>query len=371
MSSPQQLLTVIADFVADLKTVFPEYTNLFNNVANKDVSKHCLSVYPERFFDILYSNTDIFDKDNKTNVEFLPGIDFRMLWNSDGVSDKTKECIWKYLQLVLMSVMGSVNDTSKFGDSANLFEAINEKDLQDKLQETMESLSGFFKSSMPEKGTAFAEGTAFEGTENKGSTPLPNMDDLQDHLKGLLEGKLGALVNEFSEEFTAEMAGLFGEYENITNPQEIIMKLVKNPQKLVVVFKRLAEKLTTRMKNGEITKEELMTELQALMQKMQKMGGSTGDFADIMKHMKDLPFMDILKNTLGKNMRMDMNKVNQMTAKNANLERMRSKLEKKQAQTQSVPLTNAVPSKEDAILTDAELIKLFQKKSQAKKKNRG
>ena len=30
----------------------------------------------------------------------------------------------------------------------------------------------------------------------------------------------------------------------------------KNPQKLVLIFKRLADKLQTRMKNGEITKEE-------------------------------------------------------------------------------------------------------------------
>lgn len=354
--------TVINDFVLDLKKVFPEYETALNSVLTGDIKKYCLSVYPERFFDILYSNADIFDINNKTNVEFLPGIDFRKLWNCDGVSDRTKECIWKYLQLVLMSVVGSIDDTSKFGDCANIFEAINEKDLQDKLQQTMSSLGDFFNNLQNDKSTPDANA---DNNNTESNTPLPNMDDLQDHLKGLLEGKLGALVNEFSEEFTVEMAGLFSEYENITNPQEIIMKLVKNPQKLVIVFKRLADKLTTRMKNGEISKEELMQELQTLMQKMQKMGGSKGDFADLMKHMKDLPFMDILKNTLGKNMRMDMNKVNQMTAKNANLERMRAKLEKKQASSPPAP---APASASDAILSDAELIKLFQKKTQAKKK---
>lgn len=349
--------TVIADFIADLKTVFPEYVEAFDAVCNKDVKAHCLAVYPERFFDILYSNTDIFEPSNRTNVEFLPNINFRTLWNTEGVSDKTKECIWKYLQLILMSVLGSVNDTSKFGESANIFEAINEKDLQEKLQETMASISDFFK-----------QDASSDEQQPSESTPMPDMDDLQEHLKGLLEGKLGALVNEFSEEFTQEMAGLFGEYENITNPQEIIMRLVKNPQKLMLVFKRLADKLTTRMKNGEITKEELMQELQALMQKMQKMGGSKGDFADLMKHMKDLPFMDILKNTLGKNMRMDMNKVNQMTKQNANLERMRSKLEKRQQAPVAQPQPLAPLAPEDAALTDAELIRLFQKKKQAKKK---
>ncbi len=72
MSSPQQFSTVIADFVTDLKTVFPEYTPLFNNVVNKDVLKHCLTVYPERFFDILYSNTDIFETTIKPMWSFYP-----------------------------------------------------------------------------------------------------------------------------------------------------------------------------------------------------------------------------------------------------------------------------------------------------------
>ncbi len=360
--------TVIADFIADLKTVYPEYAAALDNVLTVDVKAHCLAVYPERFFDILYANVDIFDPANRTNVEFLPNIDFRTLWNTEGVSENTKECIWKYLQLILMSVLGSVNDTSKFGDSANIFEAINEKDLQDKLQQTMESLSDFFKQGEGDGTNADESNGA--AADSSSSVPLPDMDDLQEHLKGLLEGKLGALVNEFSEEFTAEMAGLFGDYQNITNPQEIIMKLVKNPQKLMLVFKRLADKLTTRMKNGEISKEELMQELQALMQKMQKMGGSKGDFADLMKHMKDLPFMDILKNTLGKNMRMDMNKVNQMTKQSANLERMRSKLEKRQQAPApvSAPAQAPAPAQQNDALTDAELIRLFQKKKQAKKK---
>jgi hypothetical protein len=44
--------TVIADFIADLKIVFPEYAEAFDAVCNTDVKAHCLAVYPERFFDI-------------------------------------------------------------------------------------------------------------------------------------------------------------------------------------------------------------------------------------------------------------------------------------------------------------------------------
>lgn len=47
-------------------------------------------------------------------------------------------------KLLLFLVIGSVDDKSKFGDTANIFDGINESDLQDKLKETMEDLTGFF-----------------------------------------------------------------------------------------------------------------------------------------------------------------------------------------------------------------------------------
>ena len=59
-------------------------------------------LYPERFFDILYQNVDIFDN-SEMNTKFLPNIEFKDIWKED-ISEKTREVIWKYLQLVLFSV---------------------------------------------------------------------------------------------------------------------------------------------------------------------------------------------------------------------------------------------------------------------------
>ena len=39
-------------------------------------------VYPERFFDILYQNQDIFS-DEEINTKFLPNIEFKNLWKED------------------------------------------------------------------------------------------------------------------------------------------------------------------------------------------------------------------------------------------------------------------------------------------------
>ena len=82
-----ELYKVIREFVPDLLNTFPEYKDnidqgIYDVLAEEYESEsatklyeHCLNVYPERFFDILYQNADIFTKDD-VNTEFLPGIEF-------------------------------------------------------------------------------------------------------------------------------------------------------------------------------------------------------------------------------------------------------------------------------------------------------
>ena len=60
--------TLVVDFTKDLTNTFPEYEYLWNKYyqeeANEDtyliLFDYCKTVYPERFFDILYQNNDIF-----------------------------------------------------------------------------------------------------------------------------------------------------------------------------------------------------------------------------------------------------------------------------------------------------------------------
>ena len=106
----------------------------------------CAKIYPVRFFDILYQNDDIFKPDSEADVYFFPNMSFKLIFNSEGLSENSKKIIWKYLQLMLFTVVGSANDKSDFGETANLFAGIDEKDLQEKLNETMSNLTGFFES---------------------------------------------------------------------------------------------------------------------------------------------------------------------------------------------------------------------------------
>ena len=106
--------------------------------------EHTKLVYPTRFFDILYENTDMFSNDD-LNLEFLPGIDFKELWK-ENISDNTRECIWKYLQLILFSIITTINNKESLGNNAQLFEAINSDEFKNKLGDTMKEMEKLFNS---------------------------------------------------------------------------------------------------------------------------------------------------------------------------------------------------------------------------------
>lgn len=389
---PKNFNTIIVDFVKDLTVVFPEYANLWSKwhveESAADLHAYCLGMYPERFFDILYSNVDIFSPNSKINVHFLPGVDFRILYNCEGVSENTRNSIWKYLQLLLFTLMGSMKDSKGFGNTANIFEAMNEEELQGKMSETMTGIADFF-SNMHKNVDTSADKDATEdndATEDKGSdffSNMPNPEELHEHMKGLLEGKLGKLAKEFTDEFTSEMEDIFSDADmaNAKSSKDILMQIIKNPQKMIVIFKRLAAKLQDKMKNGEISQEELMQEMGGIMEKMKGMGGGKGDLAEMMKSMKDLPFMKMIEKTLGG--KVDMNAINRMTKETATKERMLKKMEQraKISQTSSnnyvVKIGDEKQEKSGLKppvepLSDAELVKLFNepKKSKKSKKNK-
>ena len=87
---PKNFKNVIIDLINDLTIVYPEYTfmwsmwNTADDAEYEKLFKHCLAVFPERFFDIMYTNADIFKSDSTLNVMFLPNVNFRLLFNCDG-----------------------------------------------------------------------------------------------------------------------------------------------------------------------------------------------------------------------------------------------------------------------------------------------
>ena len=147
---------VMNDFISDLINTFPEFQTKLPTYYDEnkelrvdDLFEYCNKVYPERFFDFLYKNEDII-MNEEINTEILPTLDLQDIWELEGITDSIKDTIWKYLQLILFSIIGDIEDKNMFGDTAKLFEAIDETQLKEKMEESMKDLFELFNKSTGE-----------------------------------------------------------------------------------------------------------------------------------------------------------------------------------------------------------------------------
>jgi hypothetical protein len=347
---PDEFSRIIEDFINDIKNTFPEYIGIINRWWKPEnnekqiinVFKHCTKIIPERFFDILYKNNDIFSENSEVNTEFLPGIVFKHLWTCD-ISEKTRETIWKYLQLILFSVIGSLQNKSQLGDTAKLFEAINEDELKSKLQETLEGMQSLFNN--PDLNTE---------TESK-EPSMPSAEDIHHHIHGMMEGKLGKLAMELAEE-TAEELNM--DMENVTNTQDVFQKLLSNPTKLMNMVKNVGGKIDEKIKSGEIKESELITEGVELLNRMKGMPG--------MENMKDM-FSKMGIHGLGKDAKLNTAAMEAKLNQNLKLAQMKERIKanaNKKKQSVSVPET--APA-----YTEEEIISIFSTGEKVDKTPRG
>jgi hypothetical protein len=391
---PEEFSKVIKDFVNDIKITFPEYLPIINKwwkdasnfdyieeeeERNKAIQQSektstgilfsfCQKKYPVKFFEILYQNEEIFKEDSSVDTEFLPHIHFKDLWQFD-ITEKTRETIWKYLQLIMFSIINTIDNKEAFGDSAKLFEAINEGDFKNKLEETLTKMQEIFnmnssseKESCDDDDTKGGSEGIFGANLNMGD--LPNPADLHDHITGMLEGKLGKLAKEIAEE-TAEGLDLGIDMDGSTDMKDVFNKIVKNPGKLMGLVKNVGEKLDTRIKSGELKESELIAEATELMNKMKNMPGMDGIQEMLSK-------MGMSGSGLGKGGKVNYGAMEAELNKKMRLAKMKermnakSEINKAAKEAQQQQMQEQQMSSKPA-MTEEELIALFSKGEKAEK----
>jgi hypothetical protein len=178
-----------------------------------------------------------------------------------------------------------------FGDTAKLFEAIDDNELKTKLEEVIGEMGSMFGASGgaddAEGGSGGAEGlddtfkkatefmndafTGAAGGAGAGTTPpIPDAGSIHEHLSSILNGKIGMLAKEIAEETAAD---LNLNMENETSMKGVFQQLLKNPAKLSGIIKSVGSKLDSKMKSGELKESEIMQEASELMAKMKNMPG--------------------------------------------------------------------------------------------------
>ena len=338
---------LLNEFRDDLLKTFPELKGKLSS--NEEIKTHCSELYPKLFFDLLYENEDLFD-----NPQFLlPNIDFAVIMKDSSITEKTKKTIWKYLQLILFTVVENINskennkNNNMFGDTSKLFEAIREDELHKKLSETMEEMKNLF-----------SDLSGNDEMDGSGISESFNPDKLKEHLEGLMDGKIGTLAREIAE----EAANDFG--ADFTKQEEFMKTMMKNPTKLFDLIKNIGTKLETKLKSGEVKESELLEEASELFGKI-----------------KDMPGMkDMLGKMSGMNGKMDFkamaNKLQETLKMSKTKERMNKKREARAASKQTV-VEEFANKNENVVITQKDEDKFVvnvdgtkQEKSKLKKKNK-
>lgn len=272
---------VLKEFIDDLTLTFPEFKDKLEEYKELNVtqfSKLCGTVYAENFFDILYKKDEIFSKDDTC---YLPGIKFSDVWKMD-ISETTRNSIWKYLQLIMFSIISKSDDNSSFMENIENFDNLNMDELSSQIEETINNMSG----------------------EN-----LPQADKVNDAMKGILGGKLGNLAKEIVDESNANI-----------ETEEDLNGLLKDPTKLMSLVKDVGDRLDSKIKNGNINESELMSEATELLGKMNDIPG----FGSIKEMMRNMGM-----NMKNMNTSASENKMKQTQQKNKTKERLQKKLKKK------------------------------------------
>ena len=329
-----------------------EYKSLL--ISSQKLFDYCKTVYPERFFDILYQNEEVFNNDS--NTCFLPQIDFAQLY-FDTTSVQTKETLWKYLQLILFSIVTSIDSKDSFGANTQLFEAINSDEFKNKLQDTVKQMEGLFnfkkntqntnedskeKENSKEKETQESseekeksnepklpfdfekmfESMNLPSTEDMSNAlpgNLPDTDSIFSHINGLINGKIGSLAKELAEETTKD---LDIDMENVTDVNDVFKKLFKNPSNLMNLVNNISSKLDNKMKDGSIKESELLEEASSIFSNMKNMPGMA-NMEDLFKSMNMDQFMP-------KGGKFNNNAFQHMMDQNIKMTKMKERMRKKQ-----------------------------------------
>ena len=337
---------ILVDLCKDLLHTFPELKNDVHDdivkVLNgeeegfKNVYDYCKQVFPERFFDILYQNKEMFDDDN-INTQFLPGIDFKILWKCD-ITDMTRETIWKYLQLILFSIVSDISEGESFGDTAKLFEAINENEFKNKLDETINNIKNLFETN----GSNMAADCSGINLED-----LPDANQFHEHINNMIDGKLGKLAREIAEETASE---LNIDPDNMSSANDYFQTLFKNPTKLMGLVKNVGDKLDHKIKSGDIKESELIEEASNIVKRMRDMPG--------MENIQQMLSKMGIPNIGGKNMKVNMGAVENHLNQNLKMAKTRERLKKK-LDSQQTTKQSIVNLTEEELEREAHITKLL------------
>jgi hypothetical protein len=227
-----EAVDVFKAFSNDLQSAFPEIVTQVDLDTDKAV-QHIEKDFFPHILKIVQKDESFF-RDADRN---LFGVNLSDVWNADGVSDCTKEAIWKHLQLCLIA-------------------SFLHGDIKEKIGTIMSTMK-----------------TMWAGKDDEISKVL-NDDSSKGHITAILDFILETRIVKVFMEIVQEID--ISEFElDISNPQELI-EIVKNPEHPVVkkIVTKLQKILQEKVQSGSITPQQLASEIEAIKAKLMSVFGN-------------------------------------------------------------------------------------------------
>jgi len=192
----------------------------------------------------LISNKD--DKLFTESIYILKNLDFKIIWESEELSDSNKDKIWEYLQTLYIIGETIISDSEKVKNLIDNFKKIKDGESLDEDNTDKEILDMFKNIS--------------ENSNN-------NIDE------NFLENcSLGKLATELTGEIDLEDMNL--NVDDTSNPTDMFNNLIsgENSLNFMNLIQKVGNKIQSKIETGEFDQERLMTEAQQMMSSLQGSG---------------------------------------------------------------------------------------------------
>ena len=264
MTTTPEFSKVMTSFIYDIKTTFPEYSSIVDKwCSNVDkLFEFCKTKYPKCHKDILNKNVNIFEDTSKVDTEFLPHIHFKNLWQYEDLSSSSKEVIWGYLKLILLSL--PVEESEEI----DLDEAFNSVQELFKLQAQEAAKIELSTTTEPVGNNNINIDELPERNDQNLRTTTDNTNGSLNLLNDIFGGTLGNIAKDIASEMTDDL-----HLENGTSIEDAMKSLFNNPTKIASLFKSVSDKLDTKMSSGELNNNELLEETTNIMNQFKNIPG--------------------------------------------------------------------------------------------------
>jgi len=269
------------DFVRDIQETFPEYRDLLGEYYTDILTEESQNTdkHVKRFMRKMREfKTEISTKSSdlyKEPIFILKNLDFKILFESEELSNDNREKMWEYIQTLFVLGESIINDSERVKKLVKNFKRLR----------------------TPDEGTT--EGAAEGPAESTEEAPDEEDEHILNMLKNLSErkpdkpldenmfenGMIGKLAQELSEELDIEKMGL--NISEDSNVDSIFSNLLSgnNPMKFMNLIQTVGQKIQTKMDENGLDQEALVNEATSMMSNLQ---GSNNLFDNLMKQAGNL-----------------------------------------------------------------------------------